>query len=140
MQAIVGTGSEVVERQPVIGLVPVQRWRSGQLVARKILVTLLHVGEWPLMVVQSDWRSREGCWYWHRSYRIQETVSNFPGRAFRVHRDAEASVTDGEPWYATFISSDPEAEPDLCECKGFNSVGHCVHRDGLRWLVGNGHV
>lgn len=67
-------------------------------------------------------------------YTVQEFSTPWDGRAVQVtKRGGGGEVVDV---YNVFICR--RSQNNLCECRGFESTGHCCHMDAVRTLVHDG--
>jgi hypothetical protein len=94
----------------------------------------------PTLYVFSEWSTREGGWMKRREFKVAEIPCGMSGRAFILHRTPEAIAADphGDERYGVLIGF--EAQGDLCECKGHQARGYCVHTAAMRWVVTSGNA
>ena len=79
--------------------------------------------QYPVLTIYKDGKAED--------YAVSEFPTSWDGRAFRLDKP------DGD-FYHVFVCR--RGQNHLCECRGFESTGHCKHHDAVRHLVHNGDL
>ena len=101
----------------------------------------------PTIHIFTDRDNKRGGWKKQDVYELEEIPAG-EGRAFHLHRSAEAiakdairSLRDGstpDESYGVFL--DDNGQDHLCECRGHASHGRCKHVDAIRHLISEGKL
>lgn len=116
----------------VSDFIPIRRVRKGQEIVAEILVEL----DGDKLTIRDDWSERRQDFRDVREYRVEASETPM-GRAFHLHRDAEAveKDPDHEPSYWVLIAGNESR----CDCKGNQSTERagrtCKHLAAVRHLI-----
>lgn len=124
-------------------VVQAPRVRNSQPVKAELVVRYTDdaPGLLPVLVILSNYSPGKFKYRGRDVYHVEEIVNGMDGRAFLLHRTADAIDAGGleaDERYGVLISRNPGN--DLCECRGHASRGYCKHVSALRGLIEAGHI
>lgn len=119
-----------------------ERVRNGKPTTTEMTASYQDTGHGlPHLYLFSDYSARLTDWRTRDTYRVEEIPTGMDGRAFLLHRAAEAVAADGpdaDERYGVFVARN--GQDGICECRGFQRFGRCKHHDALKGLIGAGHI
>lgn len=107
--------------------------RDGQAATKPMLFEFSTDISGCVLTVYTNWKKLKKRWGSVRRYVVEEVPNDMHGRAFRIHRDAEAVEADGIRFYNCLVSTG--RGPDLCDCMSGLKSGYCVHMQSMRWFM-----